>query len=276
MTDAEIKTWLRTAANITPLLPPEVVLGDWLAEGGQGAVYKGSANGAAAAIKIYFPGQLQKRIDREIDVLQHLVCPTIVQLLWSGTITVDGNQLPVVATSLIPGMPLNTVIQKRRMDGDELGRLTWDVGHAIDQMWRRRIVHRDLKPQNLLLKPNGRTCVIDLGLARHVDRSTLTAVGMTWGTYGYMSPEQTKTVRQLTCKSDLFALGVIAVEAAIGRHPTNYDQLRLLAIGLHERLPGEVAGWKHASLLAQLLQPRPTSRPLPSEVLVKLAEYAQA
>jgi len=275
VTDAEMKTWLRAASNVAPLLPPEVALDGWLAEGGQGAVYKGSANGTPAAIKIYFPGQLQQRIDREVEALRHLVSPTIVQLLWSGSIKVDGNDLPVVATSLVPGVPLNTVLQKRRLDGDEVGRLSWDVAHAIDQMWNRRIVHRDLKPQNILLKPNGRTCVIDLGLARHVDRSSLTAAGMTWGTYGYMSPEQTKTVRQLTCKSDLFALGVIAVEAALGRHPTNYDQLRLLGAGLHERLPAEVAGWKHASLLAALLQPRPTSRPLPADVVITLAEYAQ-
>ena len=264
------------AGNVAPLLPPEVVLDTWLAEGGQGAVYRGTAKGAPAAVKIYFPGQLQQRIEREVDALLNLVCPTIVQLLWRGSIVVDGRDLPVVATALVPGVGLNTVIQKRRLDHDELGRLIWDVALSIDQMWLQRIVHRDLKPQNMLLKPNGRICVIDLGLARHVDRSSLTAMGMTWGTYGYMSPEQTKTVRQLTCKSDLFSLGIIAVEAAIGRHPTNYDQLRLLNAGLESRLPAQVAGWKHSALVAQLLQPRPTARPLPADVLAKLAEYAQA
>jgi len=266
---------LRVATNIRPLLPPDVLLDSWLAEGGQGAVYQGTASGAPAAIKIYFPGQVQQRIEREIDALLNLVCPTIVQLLWRGSIQVDGRDLPVVATALVPGVGLNTVLQKQKLNGDEIGRLVWDVALAVHRMWERRIVHRDLKPQNMLLKPDGRVCVIDLGLARHVDRSTLTALGMTWGTYGYMSPEQTKTVRQLTCKSDLFSLGVIALEAAIGRHPTNNDQLRLLNAGFESRLPTEIASWKHASVVAQLLQPRPTGRPLPTDVLNQLNEYAQ-
>ena len=36
----------------------------------------------------------------------------------------------------------------------------------------------------------------------------------------YLSPEQSRAVRSLTCKSDVFALGVVVQESLLGRHPT--------------------------------------------------------
>ena len=91
-----------------------------------------------------------------------------------------------------------------------------------------------------MIRPDGRACVIDLGVARHLDQTTLTALGITWGTLGYMSPEQTRAVRQLTCKSDLFSLGVILLESAW------YKSLIRLRASDHRSLGG---GWLNVTLL---------------------------
>ena len=266
--------WLRDAANLRPALPDDVTIDTLLSEGGQGVVYRGAVGADPAAIKVYAPGQLQTRVEREIRALRELSCPSIVRLLWSGSIPFDGQDLPVVATELVPGASLDHVLETRALTSEELGILAFDVANAIEAMWSKRIVHRDLKPPNILIRHDGRSCVIDLGVARHLGLSALTTIGATWGTLGYMSPEQTRAVQQLTCKSDLFALGVILVEASLQRHPTNRDQLRLLTMRLDENLPAEIRDWEHSTVLRELLNPRPTRRPRPDAVLEALEDHA--
>jgi eukaryotic-like serine/threonine-protein kinase len=272
---ADFRDWLNVLTNVAPKLPSHIRIDDNLARGGQGAVYRGTVNGAPAAIKIYYSGDVQRRIDREVEALNALNCYSIVKLLWSGYLPLQNTELPVVATSLVAGAPLDQIIRTRRLNYEELSVLTFDVTTAIEHLWNKRIVHRDLKPSNMLIGQNGRACVIDLGIARHIDQFSLTTtVGATWGTVGYLSPEQARGVRELTCKSDMYALGIVLIECAMGRHPTNRDQARLFDYGLHERLPDEVAAWRHASLLMKFLHPRPTARPLPSAVLDELADYS--
>lgn len=270
-----MKDWLKDAANVQPLLPSHVRLDALLYDkGGQGIVYKGSVGGQDAAVKVYLPGQVHKRIEREVDALRRLQCPSIVRLLWDGSINAKGQDLLVVATEFVPGESLSTVLGSTALAGDALGKVAYDVALAIQALWTERIVHRDLKPDNVLVRPDGRACVIDLGVARHMDESSLTAMGATWGTQGYFSPEQARYKRKLTCKSDLFALGILLVEAAEGGHPTQRNQAQLLAQNFHQSLPAKASSWKHAALLKRLLDPKPERRPRPSKVLNALQEYA--
>ncbi len=82
------------------------------------------------------------------------------------------------------------------------------------------IIHRDLKPANVLL--NGQTRVprvTDFGLARHLQHTDgrQTSVGQVMGTPAYMAPEQARSARQATARSDIFALGAILYEMVCGR-----------------------------------------------------------
>jgi len=260
--------------TIASVLSEDFSLTAHLDTGGQGAVFGGYYRGASCALKVYFPGQVERRVEREVVALRKIDCPTIVRLLWAGDIQLEGCRLPVVATEFIEGSPLRQSLAGAA-DDERLGALAYDVSLAIEALWNRRIVHRDLKPENILIRPNGRACVIDLGVARHLDETSLTAHGLTWGTRGYMSPEQARGVRQLTCKSDLFALGVILIEVALGRHPTGRDQGRLLSSALHKGLPAGVRGCEHEALIKLLLQPKPYQRPLPRAVLSGLSSYSQ-
>lgn len=276
MSETDIKEWLIDPANVRAYLPQEIKVFSLLSMGGQGVVYRGLIDSVDSAIKVYLPGQVDKRVEREIQALKELECNTIVDLLWSGRVSIIGHELNVVATSFVEGTPLDQVV-KRGPQGisDQLGLIAYDVARAIQAMWARRIVHRDLKPSNILLRASGRACVIDLGVARHLNDSTLTQVGWTWGTLGYYSPEQRKGARQLTCKSDVFALGVVLLEVALGRHPTHGDQLRLEARGFHEELPDVVARWEHAMLLRRMLDPSTLRRPNPEEIITHLVAYAE-
>src|SRR5262249_35827038 len=144
-----------------------------------------------------------------------------------GHVNVRGQKCMFVATEFLEGDVLSNVIKRGPLGVKSAARIAADIALAIGALWMERIVHRDIKPQNIMLKHNGRAVLIDLGVARHLSLGALTTVGKTWGTEGYMSPEQANAVRQLSCKSDLFSLGIVLQESVLGTHPTAYNQLAL-------------------------------------------------
>ena len=261
-------------ADANRVLPANVRVSSVLASGGQGVVYRGIVDGQPAAIKLYTTLPYEVRVDREVEALRKVNCVAIAGLLWAGTVKIGPDEIRVVATRLLDGSPLDQVLAQRALSEPEIGAVIYDVALAVRSLWEKKIVHRDLKPSNLIID-NGRATVIDLGVARHVDQATLTATGSTWGTRGYMSPEQSRYIKQLTCRSDLFSVAVIAVQCATRRHPTNGDQQRLVAGGLSTNLPPKAAALAFAPLLRRMLELRTTRRPLPEEVLATLSAYAR-
>src|SRR5690606_33849441 len=87
--------------------------------------------------------------------------------------------------------------------------------------------------------------------------------GMVWGTPGYMSPEQIRGERHLSCKSDVFSLGIVLQECLAGAHPTRGDQGQLVAAppATANVAPACPAGL--ASPVDQMLALRAPSRPDP-------------
>jgi predicted Ser/Thr protein kinase len=77
------------------------------------------------------------------------------------------------------------------------------------------IVHRDISPQNILLTFDGRTKVVDFGIAKAADQATETRSGVLKGKYSYMSPEQAAG-QKVDRRSDIFALGVVLYELLTG------------------------------------------------------------
>jgi len=106
------------------------------------------------------------------------------------------------------------------------------------------ILHRDLKPGNVMVTDDDRVKILDFGLARLLapvpDAATMTRAelssGMTFGTAGYMSPEQALG-RTLDPRTDLFALGVVLFEMATGRAPFEGDTLAAVFDQLLNRQP---------------------------------------
>jgi serine/threonine protein kinase len=73
------------------------------------------------------------------------------------------------------------------------------------------IVHRDISPQNIMVRDDGVTKVVDFGIARASNRSTRTATGAVKGKLAYMAPEQILG-RPITPLADQFALGLVLWE----------------------------------------------------------------
>ena len=94
---------------------------------------------------------------------------------------------------------------------------------ALDYAHRHGVIHRDIKPENILLH-DGRALVADFGIALAVASAggtRMTETGMSLGTPHYMSPEQAMGEREITARSDVYALGCVTYEMLVGEPPFN-------------------------------------------------------
>ncbi|MFE2481554.1 protein kinase, partial [Streptomyces sp. NPDC059389] len=95
---------------------------------------------------------------------------------------------------------------------DTLTVLAAGLAEALDAIHRAGVIHRDLKPANIIVAEDGPR-VIDFGIARALDGTSLTQTGMQVGTPGFLAPEQLTGSRALTPAVDMFALGVVLTQA---------------------------------------------------------------
>ena len=98
-----------------------------------------------------------------------------------------------------------------------------DIATGLAAAHARGIVHRDLKPENVFLTRDGRTKILDFGIATRVPSQPASATatipglgGDVVGTAGYMAPEQIRG-GVVDSRADLFALGAVLHEMLCGR-----------------------------------------------------------
>jgi len=203
-----------------------------LGEGGMASVWAAEhlSMGNTVAVKIISPDLLQHdvvvaRFHREARAAAKLRSPYVVQLFDHDVDPVVG---PYIAMELLEGESLAD-----RMDREpilpkaDVGRILWQVCKGLGKAHAAGIVHRDLKPENIFLTVDDdgeeTAKILDFGVAKAdsplgMTGDRKTAAGTLLGTLNYMSPEQAQG-REVNHLSDLWALGVIAFEALVGRRP---------------------------------------------------------
>ena len=120
----------------------------------------------------------------------------------------------------------------------QIERIVCQVGDALDYAHSRGIVHRDLKPSNVLLDQRGNCLLGDFGVAKMVEGNVhFTRTGGVVGTPAYMSPEQ-GLGRKIDRRSDIYALGVLLFEMAVGHPPFEADTpVAVMLKHVHDPLP---------------------------------------
>jgi eukaryotic-like serine/threonine-protein kinase len=102
-----------------------------------------------------------------------------------------------------------------RIIADALAGLT-AAHEAVDMRGEKmHVVHRDVSPHNILVGTDGRSRIIDFGIAKAAKRITTTTRDVMKGKLAYMSPEQARQ-QPLDARADLFAMGAVLYEALTG------------------------------------------------------------
>ena len=137
---------------------------------------------------------------------------------------------------------------------------------ALSTIHAAGVVHRDLKPANIILAPDGPR-VVDFGIARTADSTTLSVTGWTMGTPGYMAPEQIVDPRTVGPAVDVFALGACLVFATTAASPySGGDPASVIYRIVHgaPNLDGVPADLRE--LVTACLAKNPADRPRPEAV----------
>ena len=158
-----------------------------------------------------------ERFLREIRTTANLQHPHILALLDSGEC--DGQLW--YAMPLVDGESLRDRLRREtQLPIADALRITREVADALDYAHRHGVIHRDIKPENILLH-DGRALVADFGIALAAGSSgpRMTETGLSLGTPQYMSPEQAMGEREITARSDVYALGCVLYEMLLGHAP---------------------------------------------------------
>ena len=244
-----------------------------LGEGGMGRVYFGrSPGGWAVAIKVIHPGlaadpAFRARFAHEVATARAVGgiytasvvdADTAAERPWLAVEYVAGPSLSDAVTAGGP-LPLPAVL-----------RLGLGLAEALQAIHAAGVVHRDLKPSNVLLAADGPR-VIDFGIARAAEHSSLTRTGTILGSAGFMAPEQI-TGGETGPAADVFALGAVLTFAATGLGPFGEGRTEALAYRVVYADPTlDDVPHPVRAIVARCLAKDPRYRPAPGEVIAALA-----
>jgi serine phosphatase RsbU (regulator of sigma subunit)/tetratricopeptide (TPR) repeat protein len=188
-----------------------------LGRGASAVVYRGARSGQEYAIKVMLPHAdvaTATRFRREAAVLARIEHEALTRLIEAG----EWQGRPFLVSEIARGSTLSAALREGPLSGDRLRVLALSISSGLGELHRRGLVHRDVKPDNVLVSPDGRAKIIDFGLV--VEVGTEFAAGEFIGTPAYASPEQTGLLRRpIDGRADLYSLGVMLFEAAVGRRP---------------------------------------------------------
>jgi serine/threonine protein kinase len=188
-----------------------------LGVGGMGEVWSAhdSSLDRMVALKFFFPGTLAGLTDQQItrearaaSALNHPNIVTIHEIVQSETMT-------AMVMELVDGAALRHFTGQPLPESEFL-RIGFEIAEALSAAHSGGIIHGDIKPENILVRRDGHSKVLDFGLARRIAGES-GGTGFV-GTLRYMSPEQTEG-EQLTPATDIFSLGLVLFELITGKHP---------------------------------------------------------
>ena len=209
----------RTKFNLGPY---QVI--DSIGQGGMGQVFKAEHTimGRVVAVKVLprsksTPESIA-RFNKEVRTQAQLDHENLVRAHDAGE---DGN-VHFLVTEYVPGTDLRKLVRgSGKLSMQVAASIIAQAARGLEYAHSRGLVHRDIKPGNILVNPDGRTKVSDLGLAAFFteedpdDSRRKNIVG----TLDYIAPEQVVNPGSASVLSDIYSLGCTMFYAVTGKVP---------------------------------------------------------
>jgi serine/threonine-protein kinase len=273
-------SWMDTARGT---LAGRYELAEVIGRGGMGAVYRGVdlVLGRAVAVKM-LPGTLADqdptsvaRFEREARAAAALSHPSVVAVYDTGA----DETARFIVMELISGRSLEAIVRDQGpLEPDRAAAIAAGVADALAAAHAAGIVHRDIKPANVMIASNGSVKVLDFGIARAMDSTTLTQNASVVGTAAYMSPEQALG-KPADERSDIYALGCVLYALLAGHPPFSGDGAAAILNQHAHVAPRPLAGKNSRvapelnALVLEMLAKSPEDRPqTAAEVRDRLTE----
>ena len=214
------------------LKPGDVFLGyvvqKLLGTGGGGSVYlvPHEVLDTLFALKVLDPQVAEndqthiKRFLREARLATRIRHPGLVTVHDCGYD--NGRKLYYLVMDYVPGSSLRDAIAfEGKLSVEKAVDVVAQVAEALDAAQTFNVVHRDIKPENILIQPDGRVKLVDLGIAKaqNLGDSLRTSTDNVFGTPSYISPEQAECSAEVDSRADIYSLGVMFFEMLTGKCP---------------------------------------------------------
>lgn len=194
--------------------------------GGMGAVFRAvdTRLQRLVALKLLAPSQAYdegavKRFQNEARAAARLDHENVARVHYIG----EERGLHFIAFEFVTGSTVRELIRRQnRISVADTINYALQIAAALKHTSAMGVVHRDIKPSNIIITPNGRAKLVDLGLARNdttESQGDLTLPGTTLGTFDYISPEQAKDPRSVDVRSDIYSLGCTLYHMLTGQPP---------------------------------------------------------
>jgi eukaryotic-like serine/threonine-protein kinase len=157
------------------------------------------------------PDDVERRFVREAKLGASLNHPNLVSVFDTAT----DDEGVLIVMEYVEGEALSRALRRGPLEPERVVAIVCDVADALDHAHAQGVVHRDVKPGNVLLRHDGVTKLVDLGIATAADQTRITHSGIVLGTAAYMAPEQLEGGKT-TPATDVYALAVVAYEALTG------------------------------------------------------------
>jgi serine/threonine protein kinase len=190
-----------------------------LGRGGMGEVYRANdlLLGQTVALK-FLPAQWTShegalaRFRNEVRIARQVSHPNVCRVYDIG----EAEGATYLSMEYVDGEDLASLLRRigRLANGKAL-EIARQLCAGLAAAHGKGVVHRDLKPGNIMLDGQGRLRITDFGLAGVAGE----VKDIRSGTHGYMAPEQ-QSGREVTARSDIYALGVVLHEVFTGKRPS--------------------------------------------------------
>jgi mitogen-activated protein kinase kinase kinase len=167
--------------------------------------------------------ELVKSLDQEIDTMQHLDHPNIVQYLGC-----ERKEYSIsIFLEYISGGSVGSCLRKHgKFEECVVSSLTRQTLGGLAYLHREGILHRDLKADNILLDLDGTCKISDFGISKKTDDIYGNDITNSMqGSVFWMAPEVIRSQGQgYSAKVDIWSLGCVVLEMFAGRRPWSKEE----------------------------------------------------